>query len=95
MASQFDGKTFHIKCGSKYFEAKYNTEHPIITIEGEADFQKNYNPGSFLYVGRCLAEGRPELFRGKTYYGKVNGLGEYIHQSEIGDEVIPEVNPAK
>lgn len=75
-----------IKCGSKYFDTKYGNDAAIL-IECEIDFRKEATPASFLYLGRCLAEGRPELFEGKMYYGKIKGLGEIIHESELGEEV--------
>jgi len=82
----FEGKQFYINCGSKYFELKYG--HPsIIAIEYELDFRSEFKPPSFLYLGRVLAEGKPELLRGKTYYGHVNGQGEFVHESELGEEI--------
>ncbi|TET40179.1 MAG: hypothetical protein E3J66_07235 [Dehalococcoidia bacterium] len=80
------GKKFRINCGSKYFELKYGP-NSIIEIEEELDFHTDFNPPSFLYIGRVLAEGKPELLRGKTYYGHVNGLGEFVHETELGEEV--------
>lgn len=81
-----EGKHFYINCGSKYFELKYGNS-PTITIECELDFHYEFKPPSFLYIGRVLAEGRPELLRGKTYYGHVNGMGEFVHESELGEEI--------
>ena len=81
-----EGKRFHIVCGSKYFELKYG-DSSIIKIESELDFHNEYKPPSFLYLGRVLAEGKPELLRGKTYYGHVNGSGEFVHESELGEEI--------
>lgn len=83
-----DGKKFHIKCSSKYFCTKYGSSTPIIIIEEESELE--YNPPSFLYQGRVLAEGRRELLKGKIYYGHVNGLGEFVHESELGEEVTQE-----
>ena len=80
------GKRFHIKCGSKYFELKYDSP-AIIEIEDEMDFHLNHSPPSFLYIGRILAEGRPELLKGKTYYGHINSLGEFVHETELGEQV--------
>lgn len=78
------GKKFHIKCGSKYFELKYGDD-PIIEIECESHLE--YSPPTFLYQGRILAEGKRELLKGIIYYGHVDGLGEFIHESELGEEV--------
>lgn len=75
-----------INCLSKYFDTKYG-KGSIVEIEEELDFRHSPTPASFLYLGRCLADGRPELLIGKTYYGKVKGLGEFIHESELGEEV--------
>ena len=80
------GKKFHINCGSKYFDLKYSP-NPVIEIESEMDFHDHFNPPSFLYLGRALAEGKPELLRGKTYYGHVQGMGEFIHETELGEQV--------
>lgn len=77
----------YINCGSKYFETKYGTPKPMIALEGPSDYH-NGGPGGLLYIGRVLAEGNPELFHGTIYYGHVAGLGEFIHESEIGEEVI-------
>ena len=79
-------RSFRIKCGSKYFELKYGGS-AIIKIECELDFHLEFKPPAFLYIGRVLAEGRPDLLRGKTYYGHVNGLGEFVHETELGEEV--------
>ena len=80
------GKRFLVNCGSKYFELKYNSP-AIIEIEAELDIHGSFTPPSFLYIGRALAEGKPELLRGKTYYGHIDGLGEFVHETELGDEV--------
>ncbi|GAH60925.1 unnamed protein product [marine sediment metagenome] len=62
----------------------------VIEIEGEIDFHTCYNPPAFLYIGRVLAEGKPELLRGKTYYGHIHDLGEFVHETELGEEVKEE-----
>ena len=80
------GRKFRIKCGSKYFELKYG-QNPVIEIEEELDFHRSYQPPAFLYLGRALAEGKPEMLRGKTYYGHVGGAGEFVHETELGEEV--------
>jgi len=80
------GKKFRINCGSKYFELKY-APPVVIEIEGEMDFHSVYTPQASLYIGRVLAEGKPELLRGKTYYGYIDGLGEFVHETELGEEV--------
>ena len=81
-----NGKKYRIKCGSKYFELKYG-DSPVIEVECELDFHHEFKPPSFLYIGRVLAEGRSELLRGKTYYGHVNGQGEIVHETELGEEI--------
>jgi hypothetical protein len=80
------GKKYQIVCGSKYFEMKYG-DSPFIQVEEEIDFHQKFTPASFLYLGRVLAEGKPELLRGKTYYGKVGGIGEFVHEIELGEFV--------
>jgi len=79
-------KRFRINCGSKYFHLKYGPLS-VIEIEGELDFHTQFAPPSFLYIGRVLAEGKPELLRGRTYYGHVNGQGEFVHETELGEEI--------
>ena len=78
------GKKFRINCGSRYFELKYG-DSPTIEIEGESRLE--FNPLAFLYQGRVLAEGKKELLKGTIYYGHINGLCEYVHKSELGEEV--------
>lgn len=83
------GRMFAVTCGSKYFEMKYG-DSPIIKVESDSGME--YNPPTFLYQGRVLAEGRKELLTGKIYYGHVysvrgHGLGELVHESELGEEV--------
>ena len=80
------GKNFYVKCGSKYFDTKYGSP-TVIKIEEVTDFHRSFNPPSFLYIGRVLAEGNVSLLRGITYYGHVEGQGEVIHESELGEEI--------
>lgn len=82
------GKKFYINCGSKYFELKYG-DSPIIEIEEES--QLEFNPPTFLYQGRVLAEGKKELLKGKIYYGHINGLGEFVHESELGEQITEQL----
>ena len=79
-----EGKKFCINCSSKYFETKYGSD-PIVIIEKASAL--GMNPPTFLYQGRVLAEGRKELLHGIIYYGHVSGLGEFIHVSELGEEI--------
>lgn len=79
-------KTYKVICQSKYFTMKYG-DNPTIQIEKEIDYHHSINPAGFHFIGRVLAEGRQELFKVPHYYGYVEGLGEIIHESEIGDEV--------
>ena len=84
-----EGRTFRINCGSKYFETKYGKTATIKIEEELFDFHYHTTPPTFLYMGRVLAEGKRELLDGsKTYYGKVNGLGEVVHESELGEEAL-------
>jgi hypothetical protein len=82
------GKRFHIKCCSKYFALKYG-EDPLIELTEVFEEARNlgFNPPTFLYQGRVLAEGKKGLLHGKIYYGHVNGIGEFIHESELGEIV--------
>lgn len=74
-------KAYKIKGESKYFSRKYGTPNPEIIIETALDYHTAFKPPSFLYIGRMLAEGLPA--DGNTYYGHINGLGEFVHQSEL------------
>lgn len=75
------GKAYKIKGESKYFLAKYGTSNPEIIIGEKSDFHDEFKPPSFLYLGRALAEGVP--VDGNTYYGHIEGLGEYVHETEL------------
>jgi len=79
------GKKFRLDGPKKYFELKYGNAYPVIEVREEADFHKHSSPPAFLYIGRVLAEGKPELLRGKTYYGYIEGTGEgeFVHESEM------------
>lgn len=75
------GKNYRIKGQSKYFSRKYGTPNPEIIIEAALDYHKEFKPPSFLYIGRMLAEGLPT--DGNTYYGHINNLGEFVHETEL------------
>lgn len=75
------GKNYRIKGQSKYFARKYGTSNPKIIIEEALDYHKEFKPPSFLYIGRMLAEGLPT--DGNTYYGHIDGLGEFVHETEL------------
>ena len=75
------GKTYRIKGSSKYFLRKYGTANPEIDIEKFMDYHHFYSPPTFLFQGRALAEGVP--IDGNTYYGHIDGLGEFVHESEL------------
>lgn len=73
-----------IKGKSKYFETKYGSPNPEFIIEEALDFHTSFNPVSFLYLGRAMAEGLP--LDGDTLYGHIKGLGEFVHRTELGKE---------
>lgn len=75
------GKKYHIKGQSKYFEKKYGAPNPEIIIEKALDYHNQFAPPSFLFQGRALAEGVP--IDGNTYYGHIDGLGEFVHETEL------------
>jgi len=74
-----------IKGESKYFLRKYGSSNPEITIEGKFDFHLQSSPPSFLFLGRALAEDIP--VDGNTYYGHINSLGEFVHETEL-EEIV-------
>lgn len=75
-------KEYKIDCKSEYFKTKYG-ENCTTIVECKRSYKAEFNPAAFLYLGRSLAEGRKELLEGTTYYCHVNGLGEYLHESEL------------
>jgi len=75
------GKKCRVKGQSKYFSRKYGMPNPEIIIERALDYHSEYKPVSFLYIGRMMAEGLPS--DGKTYYGHINDLGEFVHETEL------------
>jgi len=76
------GKTYRIKGNSKYFQFKYGTPNPEFIAEGQVDYRRQFAPPTFLYQGRALAEGLPAT-DGYTVYGHIDGLGEFVHESEL------------
>lgn len=83
-----NGQTYQIKGSSEYFKNKYGTPNPFITIEGKdwEVFGKRWgsmtgNPACLMYAIRST--GIP--ITGQVYYGKVDGLGEVVHESELGE----------
>ncbi len=84
-------KLCKIKGKSEYFKKKYGTYNPKILIEDEdiKVFRDSWkwmvgNPACMLYAIRNAKENLP--INGKVYYGKIKGLGELVHESEL--EVI-------
>ena len=75
-------KVYRIKGRSKYFEFKYGTFNPEFIAEEQMDYRRQPSPSSFLYQGKALAEGISAT-DGKTVYGHIRGMGEYIHMSEL------------
>jgi len=88
----FPGNTYRIKDigRGKYFEGKYGTPTPEIRIEdrdtvvfGKPWHQMNGNPAAlqFAFTSGAMIEGINTT--GAVYYGKVNGLGELVWESEL------------
>lgn len=87
-------KTYRIKGNSKYFKKKYGTSNPLIKIEntdyvvfgGSWAFQ-NGNPACMLYGMRSAEDDLPSdiIDKQATWYGKVHGLGELVHKSELAE----------
>lgn len=75
------GETYRIKGNSKYFLSKYGTSNPEILIEEALNFHTKSIPPSFLYLGRALAE--EVSIDGNTYYGHIEGMGEFVHETEL------------
>lgn len=75
------GKVYKIKGQSNYFLVKYGSYNPEILIEEASDFHLSHTPPSFLFLGRALAEGIS--VDSHTYYGHIDGLGEFVHGTEL------------
>lgn len=85
------GKIYKIKGKSEYFKNKYGTSNPEFILEdedinvfGQSWMTMNGNPTALLYAMR----GVNIPISGRVYYGKINNLGELVHESEL-----EEVNP--
>lgn len=83
---------FRIKGNSKYFSGKYGNPNPIIEIEdlcskilGQSWMFAQGNPAALQYAMRSAMDGLPT--DDNVYYGKINGLGELVHESELEDLV--------
>ena len=81
-------QSYAIRGSSKYFLKKYGTYNPTIIIEdkdsvifGGSWMNQNGNPTCLLYAARSGIEGLP--LSGNVYYGKIEGLGELVHESEL------------
>ena len=80
-------KKYRIKGNSQYFKKKYGTSNPIIQIEGTDEevfggrwaFQ-NGNPACLIFGIRTAME---EVGDNKVYYGKIEGFGELVDESEL------------
>jgi len=87
-----ENKDYRIRGESKYFKKKYGTSNPIITIEAEHTkvFRGWWgmqigNPACMVYGVRFACEGLPSDSFGsdEVFYGKIRGLGELVHISEL------------
>lgn len=79
---------YDIVSGSEGLKKKYGDPIPQIDIEGtdvevlgKSWMYANGNPAALCYAFRSGFEHLP--FSGKVYYGKINGLGELVHETEI------------
>lgn len=84
-------KHYRIKGNSPYFRHKYGTPNPIILIEGldtelwTEGWAKSSAVVCYLYANRMMTEKLP--LGGKVYYGHIEGLGELVHETELGEEI--------
>lgn len=81
----------------EYFENKYAQPKPRFRLEGEdvevfgnSWMDMTGNPGCLLYAMRSAGE---LPLTGKVYYGKIAGLGELVHESELGELVSTDPTP--
>jgi len=86
------GRKFWIKGKSKYFKKKYGIFHPFILVEDTCEKAlgcwRGYaqgNPSALIYAVRSVEDKLPfdSPNSGEVVYGKVNGLGELVHISEL------------
>jgi len=87
------GKAYRVKGSSRYLAKKYGTSNPTILIEGtDRDiFGGSWgtqfgNPTCMMYGMRSGFESLP--CGGETYYGKIGGVGELVHESELEEITI-------
>lgn len=83
------GKTYRIKSDSPYFVDKYGMSDPDIIIEdtdekvfGGGWAMQDGNPSCIAYAVR-RAFNKAIQVDGQVYYGKIDGLGEIVHESEL------------
>jgi len=83
------GKTYRVVSDSPYFLDKYGTPHPLIIIEdtdkevfGSSWAAQDGNPACIIYAVR-RGFNRAIQGDGQVYYGKINGLGELVHETEL------------
>ena len=81
-----------ITSDSKMLKEKYGDPIPSIDIEatdvvilGRSWMVASGNPAAYGYAIRSGLEGLPT--EGIVYYGKIKGLGELVHESELGEIV--------
>ena len=80
---------YKIKKESSYFKEKYGDGKPNIMIEdlvlnmpgNKSWMDMNGHPTAMLYGMRAGLERLPT--DDKVYYGKIDGLGEMVHESEL------------
>jgi len=81
---------YKIKGNSKYFKNKYGTSNPEIKIEGTDKEALGHswmiadgNPAAMLFAMRSGLEGLAFDSQTQVYYGKIDGLGELVYESEL------------
>jgi len=87
------GQSYRVKGNSPYFKNKYGTPNPVIEVEdtdtavfGRSWSRMDGNPVALFFAFRAGSEGLDP--RGTVWYGKIDGLGELVHEAEL--EEIPE-----
>ena len=87
-------KKYRIKGDSPYFKKRYGTPNPIFEIEAkdtdmwEGGWIVSKVAPCHNYAIRVAEEYLPLC--GIVYYGHIGHIGELVHETELGEELIDE-----
>ena len=87
-------KKYRIKGNSPYFKKRYGTPNPIFEIEAKdtemwtGGWMVSTAAACYGYAARVADEHLPK--NGTVYYGHIGHIGELVHETELGEELIDE-----